>query len=504
MNIAREIAADTPTRDAIAPVYFTEVFQVEKSVLDSYGAFNISLVTDLPLFIDPFLLFNSKKPEYQDLHKNILRYLFFLREKSQSGNLQRPLIDLWYRFPEVQENWLGFCFDGNQGRGLGKVFGDALHGNLNEIFKNFGDETITKSSHLEKLCLIKDRVGRDNISDFTTNLVKEFLANYTQTFARTYLRPEFHSPITVDHVRFNYSTESWERDSFDLPIYKNRYVLLTPKDILTRDDTWINRHDLLDDFERIPEAISNEQLRAQINNYFYSQLPKDREASKDERTDAVFQTLRSHPVIVDYFIKYKEDHGDQAQRSSNEKVNDSDARYVEAFGQLRSILATRTEFYDVDGASYDAAMARVNFLKDVIENKDGYRLFYLKGKPIEREEDLQIMYRLTWFASNQDVNREVNNGRGPVDFKVSRGSKDSTLVEFKLAGNRQLKKNLQNQVEIYQTANNTKSSIKAILFFSEAQHDRVTSILKELNQERSPHIVLIDARNDNKPSASKA
>ena len=52
-------------------------------------------------------------------------------------------------------------------------------------------------------------------------------------------------------------------------------------------------------------------------------------------------------------------------------------------------------------------------------------------------------------ATEYDVNREVNNGRGPVDFKVSKGSKDTTLVEFKLASNTKLKKNLENQVEIY-------------------------------------------------------
>jgi len=70
------------------------------------------------------------------------------------------------------------------------------------------------------------------------------------------------------------------------------------------------------------------------------------------------------------------------------------------------------------------------FLKDVIENKDGYRLFYVKGKPVKKEDDLQILFRLTWFATPSDVNREVNNGRGPVDYKISRGNIDKTLVEL--------------------------------------------------------------------------
>ena len=37
-------------------IYFSDFFQVDKAILDAYGAFNVSLVNDLPLFIDPFLL----------------------------------------------------------------------------------------------------------------------------------------------------------------------------------------------------------------------------------------------------------------------------------------------------------------------------------------------------------------------------------------------------------------------------------------------------------------
>jgi hypothetical protein len=32
-------------------------------------------VSDPPLFIDPFLLFNSDKPEYRRLHDSIIDYL---------------------------------------------------------------------------------------------------------------------------------------------------------------------------------------------------------------------------------------------------------------------------------------------------------------------------------------------------------------------------------------------------------------------------------------------
>jgi len=42
-------------------VYFSDFFDVNPDVIEKYGALNISLINDFPLFIDPFLLFNSNK-----------------------------------------------------------------------------------------------------------------------------------------------------------------------------------------------------------------------------------------------------------------------------------------------------------------------------------------------------------------------------------------------------------------------------------------------------------
>ena len=49
-------------------VYFSDFFEVDKGIIEEYGALNISLINDLPVFIDPFLLFNSENEEYKKLH----------------------------------------------------------------------------------------------------------------------------------------------------------------------------------------------------------------------------------------------------------------------------------------------------------------------------------------------------------------------------------------------------------------------------------------------------
>src|SRR4029453_3262914 len=141
--------------EARLAIYFSDVFGVEPAALEAYGAFDISLVNDLPLFIDPFLLFNSSDPEYQALHQSVIRYLRFLRDKSIAGSVTPGLLHAWFMFPEIKQNWLGFSLVGNNGSGLGRDFARSLNENLHIIFSTFGDERVTRGSHLEKLTLIK-------------------------------------------------------------------------------------------------------------------------------------------------------------------------------------------------------------------------------------------------------------------------------------------------------------------------------------------------------------
>ena len=96
----------------------------------------------------------------------------------------------------------------------------------------------------------------------------------------------------------------------------------------------------------------------------------------------------------------------------------------------------------------------------------------------------------------------MNNGRGHVEYKISYGTKNSTLVEFKLASNSNLKNNMANQVEVYKETSETDRAIKVILYFSAEEEEKVISVLNELGLSGCEDIILIDARSDNKPLSS--
>src|SRR5205823_12472432 len=139
-------------------------------------------------------------------------------------------------------------------------------------------------------------------------------------------------------------TESWEERTFELPKFGRSFVILTPKALLTKGDTWINKEDLIKDFDQVPTMIDDDELRFKVNNYFLSQLSLDparagKRPTKKEREAAAAATLQEFPsVIIDYYIKLKEDQGDKATSISGEKVAFSEILYIENVKQFMAGL----------------------------------------------------------------------------------------------------------------------------------------------------------------------
>lgn len=367
--------------------YFSDYFEIERTTLEQYGAFDISLIADLPLFIDPFLLFQSDKPEYKKLHLDIIQYLKYLRDMSIYSLAPGRLESLYY-FSEVKQNYLGFSSSGNRGHGLGSKFAHTLKANLSDLLHAFGDEKLTKTAHFEKLCLISEGVGRDTISDFTTNLIKNYLLTYTQEFAKNHIAPKYRKLLRVERVRYDEQLGIWVIGEFDLPIFQNDYVILTPKDMLTREDTWISRSDYYSDFFGVVKSTSNAQLSADLDSYLKRTLVKDYKIEDLHKAIAKFS--RMHPELIDYFIKSKEDNGGKAIERSALYVADSESFFVDQCGKFIEYLASDTEFYTIGYHTKTETLKRILFLKDMIENKGCWTIFYNKGKPIPREEDLQV------------------------------------------------------------------------------------------------------------------
>ena len=140
--------------------------------------------------------------------------------------------------------------------------------------------------------------------------------------------------------------------------------------------------------------------------------------------------------------------------------------------------------------SYKESLLRIKRFKIEIEDKGSNTLF----EKDQSENQLQKLFKLFWNNSIFCVDREVNNGRGPADFKISKGADDCTIIEFKLASNSKLKQNLKNQVDAYCKANDTYKSITVIAYFNEKERKRAVAILKELNLLGLENCILINCQ----------
>ena len=480
---------------------FNEYFDIDQALVDQYGALNICLEADLPLFIDPFLLFSSTSVEYQILHEQIVGHLILLRELAEENPTVGPTL---FQFPEIRQNWLGLSRWGNKGKGLGPKFAKNLISAFNGFYRNFGKETVSDTSHIEKLTLVGSGIGRDFISDFTTNLMFEFLLEYTEGFARQNLSEHQRDTFTL-RCHFDSELMVWQPRSFELPYFykgdrEEDFILLTPVDLLTKDEAFICHSDFTSQFRRVANSLSDSALRDAVNLYFAKCLPP--KPKKDDVDRAIDATVQQYPEILDYYIKKKETEKDRASALSSEKVRRLREELLSTLSEFCAHIFENSDFYQTESTSYSEALKRAHFLKEVIEDNDGYRIFYKDGKPIASEDTIQRIFRLTWFASPYDVNAEVNNGRGPADYKVSFGSRDSAIVEFKLGSSTSLKRNLSNQTEIYKKASKSISDIKVILCYTKAEIAKVKRILKSMQQENAENVVIIDATK--KISASKA
>ena len=499
-------------------MFFSEWFQVDADLVKAYGAIDISLVCDIPLFVDPMLIFNSDKQEYKLLHEEIIRYFHFLYTKAQQ-RLSPKEIKAWFNFSEVPNNWFGYSLDGNKGLALGKAYSEFLYNNIDFAINTHG---ISSGQHIEKVMLLYEGSGKDKISDLTVNLIKRFLCEYTENFAREYIAPNLCRLLPVEKAFFNYETESFVSKEYLLPfVYDKKgeieYVLLTPYDMLREDEPSINREHFYSSHERIRAAIENDTLRAYVNNYIGQAVRRYEENQRRSRRrvreksigiiekDAFREIVKEFPELYDYYIKLREADTEEIQLQCLQELNKQLERLLLSSKKLISIFWDNGYTTDESLSAREEAQSRLAFFKHIIEDCDGYKNLYVNGERIAKENDLQRLFRFVWYGTKYKVDAEVNNGRGQADFIVSVGQNNQNIVEFKLASNSNLA-HVFTQVKIYEAANCAEGSLIAIFYFTESEYHLAREIVITAGYEDAidNSIYFIDCRADNKPSASIA
>jgi len=288
------------------------------------------------------------------------------------------------------------------------------------------------------------------------------------------------------------------------PSIRENYVILTPVDILSRDEAWISRPDLLKRFEEIANSVPNFALRSKLNNYFNMRLKeiapptiqgrskagrkqKLKKPTQKQKTQAASDTIREHPFILDYFLNEREKRGKEAETVSSLKVVDSKLLYLKQFAKLGELLLDSTSFYSTDDVSYTGSLKRLKILKEVVETKGGNEIFHYNGRPIEDEDNLSILFRLTWKAQ-----RSVNSGTPAEVTTTWKQSGKNIKIVLKLCSNPQLKATLEKLKNVYDEQSNEQKYILALVYYSNEMLNSAEKLLKQMGMEHHKNVVLIN------------
>ena len=491
---------------------FSELFNIDKAVLSEYGAVDISLHSDTPLFIDPLLIYRNDNPEIKKLYSEIVKYLLFLKKKSVQ-TLTPKEINYYYSFKEVKQNWLGLSSSGNEGLALGNGFASELFSKISEICNT---HNISESPHIEKMFVINGGVGKDKISDWSANILKSFFVEYTERFAYQYIDPKYCKKMPVEHCSFNYEVEVFEDRIAYLPVIKNRknryeYVLLTPASILRKDDQEISLNHFEASIEDIVfNTISNDELRHNVNTLIqksvdalYEIRRQKSEAVplsdiKEARKNGLLEAIQTYPELIDYYIKNEEDKESlliETAKAEREYVlqttNENPLTNSNIFGV--GLLTERDD-------AFEEACERVTYFKNQIEVNSCYKNLYYNDEPINDERFIQRLFKMVWYKSLHKFAPESDSGAGPVDFLITKGALNSCLIEFKLASNKKLS-SVYNQVSQYKKSHSVGKAVIVIFAFNHKEMEKALSVKNENKTEDL--VVVVDCDKDTKKSASK-
>lgn len=192
---------------------------------------------DIPLYIDPFLLWNSAKPEYQALHERVIKFFQLISYQVRAGEIDRAA-ELLAGCEEQRELGLGYSVGTRKGTNIGpKLISEILR-----VHRDVPQLNLGNIRHMEEIQLVVPKVAEDRISDTAASIIKDFLIEFTATQARHLSIPT--RPARIGNV-YDATRQIWvPAASADLPFNPtdNSPLLFAPLDLL-RHLPWINYED---------------------------------------------------------------------------------------------------------------------------------------------------------------------------------------------------------------------------------------------------------------------
>ncbi len=254
---------------------------------------------DVPLGIDPFLLFKSRDPRSLILHGQLIDVfnagIAAIRDGKDAEAFR--LFDL----PEVPAIGLGYAKSGRRGSGIGP----GLSGLIIDTVRASPGLQERGIRHIEEMQLISVGIGADRVSDMAANLLTRYLIEYTQQQCVLW-NVEMKQGVPLKHV-FDPGNREWSDVYEDLPVspVDGRPMLLVPRRWV-RALPWIN----YDHFFRTELRSYLEARRSHGTAHGLAAIGAAR--SKP----SVIHLTQNDVALIDSYVRSRENQADQAEPST--------------------------------------------------------------------------------------------------------------------------------------------------------------------------------------------
>lgn len=244
---------------------------------------------DIPLHIDPFLLWKSPSLQDSSLHLSIVNSFNWLG--SQFINDNTDTIQTLIQASECNEVGLG-----NSKTKTGKRIGEKIAIDILSLYKDIPKVGKSGFVHFEEIQLLVDNIAEDRVSDIASNLMKSFLIDYTIDQCEKLGIPI--NKIEIDC--FDNKSNKFKKENVYLPINPGNKtpILLVPKRWL-RYSTYINYDDYFKDHYIKDPPRNLERIKIlNFNRQNYDQVESFIKTKENQKSDCINDPLfKQIPVL---------------------------------------------------------------------------------------------------------------------------------------------------------------------------------------------------------------
>ncbi len=187
---------------------------------------NIDSSKDFPVYLNPFV-FSSREDAFSveatRAIKSFFQYNLELIQAKQSDEARRNFSNL----NEPNETCLGMSKGNPEGKGMGKE-------NTDDVFESILNSEIIQggiADNLEDTAIFIDGIGKDKVSDMTTNIIRLNLIKYTQEQCNLHNIPM--TSGVASGLFWDISANGWRQEYTDMLVIDTRKILLVPKGVVS-------------------------------------------------------------------------------------------------------------------------------------------------------------------------------------------------------------------------------------------------------------------------------